>query len=96
MPGPFTLGSGRSETGDAQPLQATILVLVEVRDQLFPTALPEEAGRGERRDRQQADTEDANGDLPGLSVQCNLMNEARGKFPATASTRARHERERVR
>jgi len=41
-----------------------VLVRVEVRDELFPAALPEEAGCGDRRDRQQADTEDANDDLP--------------------------------
>jgi len=70
-----------------------VIVRVEVRDELFSAALPEEAGSGDRRDRQQADTEDANGDLPWLSVRYNLMNESRGKFPATLAHRMRHEAE---
>jgi hypothetical protein len=41
-----------------------VLVRVEVGDEIFPTVLPEEAGSGDGRDRQQADTKDANGDLP--------------------------------
>jgi hypothetical protein len=61
-----------------------ILVRVEVPNQHFTAALPEEAGSGDRRDRQQADTEDANGDPPWWSVRYNLMNESRGNFPATA------------
>jgi hypothetical protein len=61
-----------------------ILVRLEVHDQLFPAALPEEAGSGDCRDRQQADTEDANGDLPWWSVRYNLMNESSGKFPASS------------
>jgi len=60
-----------------------VLVRIEVREELFPAALPEEAGRGDGRDRQQTDTEDANGDLPWWSVRYNLMNESRGNFPAT-------------
>lgn len=55
--------STRSETGDAQILE-TVIIRVEVGDELFPAALPEEAGSGDGRYRQQADTEDANGDLP--------------------------------
>ncbi len=57
------MGVGRSETGGAELLEAMVL-LVEIRDQVFPALLPEEAGRGDRGNRQQADTEDANGDLP--------------------------------
>jgi len=64
---------------------------VEVREHLFPATLPEEAGRGDRGNRQQADTEDANGDPLWWSGDCNLMNEARGKLHAIAPTRARHD-----
>jgi hypothetical protein len=68
-----------------------ILVRLEVRDKLFPAALHEEAGCGDCRDRQQADTEEADSDLLWWSVRYNLMNESRGNFPASAASRRRHE-----
>lgn len=68
-----------------------MVLRLEVGDEVFPTMLQQEAGRGERGDRQQADTEDANSDLLWWSGDYNLMIEARGKFPATARRRVRHE-----
>ena len=68
-----------------------MILRLEVRDQVFPATLPEEAGRGERGDRQQADTEDANSDLPWWSGDCNLMNDAIGKLLASAMQRVRDE-----
>jgi len=73
-----------------------VLVRLEIRDELFPATLPEEAGSGDGRDRQQADTEDANNNLLGGVVANNLMTEARGKFLASPAQRIRHERGRDR
>ena len=51
----------------APQLLEAALVRLEIGQQLLATPLPEEACRGDRRDRQQADTEDPNGSLPRWS-----------------------------
>ena len=80
-PGPLASDqTARSEPCDAQLLQAVIHL--EVREKLFPAPLPEEACRGNRRYRQQTDTEDANRNLLWLRSTRNLTTRSSGKFRA--------------
>ncbi len=65
-PGLFVLQKrrGRLKPCAPQPVEAAIARVGEIVAHGVLTPLPEEAGRGKRRDSQQTDTEDANGVLP--------------------------------